>query len=53
MNNCLFVSLYANNFEEVIRNSISIGKDTDTTACIVGSIVEALYGIEESCKKKL
>ena len=32
-------------FEDSIRNAISIGGDSDTLGCITGSIAEAYYGI--------
>ena len=32
-------------FEDCIRNAISIGGDSDTLACITGSIAEAFFGI--------
>ena len=32
-------------FEDCIRNAISIGGDSDTIACITGSIAEACYGV--------
>ncbi|NOQ37032.1 MAG: ADP-ribosylglycohydrolase family protein [Methylococcaceae bacterium] len=35
--------LESNNFEESIRNAISLGGDSDTMACIAGSIAEAFY----------
>jgi ADP-ribosylglycohydrolase len=35
-------------FEDCIRNAISIGGDSDTIGCITGSIAEAFYGIPES-----
>lgn len=44
---CIYISLTSNSFEESIRKSISIGGDTDTIACIVGSISEALFGIPD------
>ena len=37
--------LEGKNFEDVIRNAVSLGGDTDTVACIAGSIAEAFYGI--------
>ncbi len=37
-------------FEDAIRNAISIGGDSDTIACITGSIAEAYYGIDEDIK---
>ena len=35
-------------FEDSIRNAISIGGDSDTIGCITGSIAEAFYGIPQS-----
>lgn len=46
--NCLYALFSSNSFEEAIRKVISFGGDTDTNACIVGSMAEALYGIDES-----
>lgn len=55
--NCLYALFSSNSYEESIRKIISYGGDTDTNACIVGSMAEALYGIDEnlilSAKKKL
>lgn len=48
INNCLYALFSSNNFEESVRKVISYGGDTDTNACIVGSMAEALYGINES-----
>ena len=39
--------LDSNSFEDSIRNSISLGGDADTLACITGSISEAYYGLDE------
>jgi ADP-ribosylglycohydrolase len=36
--------LESENFEDAIRNAISIGGDSDTIACITGGIAEAYYG---------
>jgi ADP-ribosylglycohydrolase len=36
--------LESTDFEDAIRNAISIGGDSDTIACITGSIAEAFYG---------
>lgn len=55
--NCLYALFSSNSFEEAIRKIISYGGDTDTNACIVGSMVEALYGIDKNlillAKKKI
>lgn len=37
--------LEGKNFEDVIRNAVSLGGDTDTLAAIAGSMAEAFYGI--------
>ena len=36
-----------NSYEDVIRNCISIGGDSDTIAAIAGGIAEAYYGVPE------
>lgn len=36
--------LESENFEDAIRNAVSLGGDSDTLACISGSIAEAFYG---------
>ena len=42
----------SNDFEDAIRNAISIGGDSDTIAAITGSIAEAYYGIPKTIKDK-
>lgn len=37
----------SNDFEDAVRNAISIGGDSDTIAAIAGSIAEAYYGIHK------
>jgi ADP-ribosylglycohydrolase len=37
--------LEANDFEDAVRNAISLGGDSDTLACIAGSIAGAYYGV--------
>lgn len=44
--------LEGENFEDVIRNAVSLGGDTDTLACIAGSIAEAFYGVPEELKRE-
>lgn len=39
-------------FEDCIRNAVSIGGDSDTLACITGSIAEAYYGIPQDIYNK-
>lgn len=36
--------LESENFEDAIRNAISLGGDSDTLACITGGIAQAFYG---------
>lgn len=40
------------NFEDCIRNAVSIGGDSDTIAAIAGAIAEAYYGIPDDIRKK-
>ena len=44
--------LESENFEDAIRNAISIGGDSDTIGAITGSIAEAAYGVPEDIKEK-
>jgi ADP-ribosylglycohydrolase len=44
--------LESTDFEDAIRNAISIGGDSDTIAAITGSIAEAAYGIPDWIKEK-
>lgn len=39
-------------FEDCIRNAISIGGDSDTIGCITGSIAEAFFGVPNGIRKK-
>ena len=40
-------------YEDVIRNSISIGGDSDTLGAIAGGIAEAFYGIPDDIRKQI
>ncbi|NLC48141.1 MAG: hypothetical protein GX758_02105 [Tenericutes bacterium] len=42
----IYCALSSSTFDESIRKAISIGGDTDTIACITGSIAEALYKVD-------
>ena len=46
--NCLYTLYNSNSFEDAIRKTIELGGDTDTNACIVGSMAEAMYGIDDT-----
>lgn len=39
------------NFEDAIRNVISIGGDSDTLAAVTGAVAEAYYGIPDDIKE--
>lgn len=44
---CIFNS---DSFDSAIRLCLSLGGDTDTNCCIVGSIAEYMYGMDEELK---
>jgi ADP-ribosylglycohydrolase len=44
--------LESTDFEDAIRNAISLGGDSDTLAAITGSIAEAAYGIPDWIRDK-
>jgi len=44
--------LESTDFEDAIRNAISLGGDSDTLAAITGSIAEAAYGVPQWIKEK-
>lgn len=46
--------LEATDFEDAIRNAVSLGGDSDTIACIAGSIAEAFFGgVPQPIKRQL
>lgn len=45
-------ALEATDYEDAIRNAVSIGGDSDTIACIAGGIAEALFGIPDDILQK-
>ena len=44
--------LESTDFEDAIRNAVSIGGDSDTIAAMAGSIAEAAYGIPDWIKER-
>jgi type I restriction enzyme M protein len=44
--------LESTDFEDAVRNAISLGGDSDTLAAIAGSIAEAYYGVPEAIEKE-
>ena len=49
----LFCFFESNDFEDAIRKALSIGGDTDTIACITGSLAEAHYKVPDELKKQV
>lgn len=48
-----FMSFFeSTDFEDSIRNAISVGGDSDTLAAITGAIAEAFYGIPDRIREK-
>lgn len=45
--------LEAEDFEDAIRNAISLGGDGDTQACIAGAVAEAYFGIPEDLSEEV
>lgn len=50
---CLYALFNTENFEDAIRLTLSIGGDTDTNCAIVGSMAEALYGMDDKLKQEV
>ena len=50
MGNCLYALYNSVSFEDAIRKTLLMGGDTDTNCCIVGSVAESLYGMNEKQK---
>ena len=48
----LVCALEAADFEDAIRNAISIGGDSDTVGAIAGGVAEALFGIPDSLARE-
>lgn len=48
----LVCALVATDFEDALRNAISIGGDSDTVAAIAGGVAEALFGIPDDVADK-
>ena len=44
LENYIIAFLESENYEDAVRNAISLGGDSDTMACIAGGIAEAFYG---------
>ena len=51
--NCLYILYNSNSFEVAIRKTLLMGGDTDTNCAIVGSMAEAMYGIDNKLIEKV
>ncbi len=45
--------LEAEDFEDAIRNAVSLGGDTDTLACVTGAVAEAFFGVPGEIEEKV
>ncbi len=52
LGNCLYAIYNSFSFEDAIRRTLLMGGDTDTNCCIVGSVAESLYGMNEMQKEE-
>lgn len=48
----LTCALEATDFEDALRNAVSIGGDSDTIAAIAGAVAEACFGIPDAIARK-
>lgn len=44
--------LEGRDFEDTVRNAVSLGGDSDTLACIAGSIADAYYGVPVNIREQ-
>jgi ADP-ribosylglycohydrolase len=44
----LISALQASDYQDAVRNAISLGGDADTLACIAGGVAEAMFGLPEA-----
>lgn len=52
MSKAIICALEVADFEDAICNAVSIGGDSDTVACIAGSIAEARLGVPDCIQDK-
>ena len=45
--------LDSEDFEDAVRNAVSLGGDGDTQACMAGAIAEAYYGIPDELAERV
>ncbi len=46
----LICALEASDYEDALRNAVSLGGDADTMAAIAGSLAEAMFGVPENLR---
>ncbi|MBQ9854337.1 MAG: ADP-ribosylglycohydrolase family protein [Bacilli bacterium] len=49
---CLYSLFTTDSYDDAIKKVLSYGGDTDTNACIVGGMAEAIYGLDEQYIEK-
>lgn len=50
--NCMYALYNSNSFEDALKKTLLMGGDTDTNCAIVGSMAEAMYGIDDELIEK-
>jgi ADP-ribosylglycohydrolase len=45
-------ALEASDYEDAVRNAVSLGGDSDTLACIAGGLAEVLYGLPDETARQ-
>lgn len=45
--------LESTDWEDAVRNAVSLGGDSDTLACITGGIAEAAYGVPAAVEQEV
>ena len=53
IDNCLYSFYTSRSFYDAIAKTLAMGGDTDTNCCIVGSLAEAYYGVDEELKRQV
>ena len=51
--NCLYTLKYSENFYDAISKALLMGGDTDTNSAIIGSMAEAMYGVDDKLIKSV
>lgn len=45
-------ALEASDYEDAVRNAVSLGGDSDTLACVAGGLAEVLYGLPDEIARQ-